>query len=214
MLIQQGEDASTDDIKQLYHDLLSLRTRFTTWFSTFYNQHPNPPFSLEPAVVYHDEFFDQCFSFTELLTGDTCASYWIYLFELSRRGLRLQNTFATQLNLSPTSNLFTEQDLLSATHNLIRSAESIFFWPNRGFERLVRIFAPLRIVYDWLWEQPEKYDRELKWCWRVMEDISTREPQGGLARHFTVSFLGEPRVPDVSAQVIDPALLLEDIGHA
>lgn len=44
-----------------------------------------------------------------------------------------------------------------------------------------------------------------------MQDISTREPQGGLAKHFTVSFMGEPRPPpDVTRQVIDPALLFED----
>jgi hypothetical protein len=192
LLIEQGIYADKTEIKAMHQEFLNLRDQFNEWFIEFQNQHDVPTHFLQQPEQYKLEPYNVIFGFLNLRTADILVSYWMHLFVLTNRALQFQSRFAADLSDSVR---FREDDVTQVAGHICRSAEWIFFCQKRGFERLVRAYAPLRLVFEWYWLEPERFAEELRWCWTVLEDMAVREPQGGLAKHFTVSFLGQPRMP-------------------
>lgn len=190
-LLLQTVNVNVDDVKIMYNDLIALIYRFTTWYDSFGIQHDQPTHYLHPSERFHILPFFQRFVFIDLSKADILVSYWFHLFELVRRALTFRSHFhAIIMESNQSLDVLHQYTLLELAENICLSAEYIFYYPGRGFERLLRGFVPLRRVYDWYCEQPERFMEQRSWCWTVMEHIAKCEPDGGLAKHFALSILG------------------------
>jgi hypothetical protein len=194
LLMDQGARADEGELQAAHKEFRTLHNRFIKWFAEFVNHHEMPTHFNADSVQYIFEPYKVVYGFLDLHTADILVSYWFHLFVLTNRALEFQTKFATHLSESIS---FLEDNVAEVARHICRSTEWIYFCEGRGFERLVRAYAPLRLVFQWYWLQPKKYAVELQWCWAVLENMAVREPQGELAKHFIVSFLGEPRKPEV-----------------